>query len=204
MIGEWRVTSLPRCTHHAFLSHCAEDRARLVLPVFQSLEIAGYSPWLDQHHYPAGQDAFEALREGIVRCRHIVYFVTGKFLDQGRGWNSVEIAYSSLLQANLHRHGTELCHIQLPLIFIPKNHPTLVRSAWGPLVQRARFYAPARVDAGAVNWAAQEIIKFTKQEEVRGASLAVQVQQDPGFGQLLGNEPNLLRRIMYADPPPVP
>jgi hypothetical protein len=89
-------------------------------------------------------------------------------------------------------------------MFVQKNHLTLARSAWGPLVQRAGFYTPARVDAGAVNWATDQIIEFIKQEEVRGAALAVQVQQDPGFTQLLANEPNLMRRIMYADPPPVP
>ena len=28
MIGDWKVCHLPRCTHHVFLSHCAEDRKR--------------------------------------------------------------------------------------------------------------------------------------------------------------------------------
>ena len=204
MIGAWKVKDLPRCTHHVFLSHCAEDRARLVLPVFQELQNAAYSPWIDQHHYPAGQDACEALREGIVRCRHVVYFVTAEYLRQGRGWNSIENAYSNLLQANLHDRGLELCHIQFPLVFLPKSHPTLARSAWGPLVHRARFYSPGRVDGAAVGWATQQIIDFIKQEEKRGADLAIQVQHDPGFHPLLAAEPNLLRRVMCADPPPVP
>lgn len=204
MIGDWRVRSFPRCTHHAFLSHCAEDRVRLALPVFQALQNALYSPWIDQHHYPAGQDPYEALREGIVHCRHVIYLVTARFLQQGRGWNSVENAYSNVLQASLHERGLELCHAQLPLIFLPQGHPILVRSGWGPLVPRARFYAPARVDGGAVAWATQEIISFIKQEEIRGAGLAVQVQRDPGFKPLLSAEPNLLNRIMCADPPRIP
>lgn len=204
MIGAWRVNKLPRCTHHVFLSHCAEDRDRLVLPVFQALEKAAYFPWLDKHHYPAGQDPYEALREGVVRCRHVVYFVTANFLAQGRGWNSIENAYSNLLQANLHEHGIELCHIQCPLVFLPKSHATLARSGWGPLVHRARFYGPSRVDGGAVDWAAQQIVDFIRQEEIRGAALAIQVQNDPGFRPLLALEPNLLRRIMCADPAPVP
>lgn len=203
MIGDWRVKSLPRCTHHVFLSHCAEDRNRLVIPVFRALENAGYSPWLDQHHYPAGQNPYEALREGIIRCRHVVYFVTGQFLAQGRGWNSVENAYTSLLQANLCEGPLELCHIQLPLIFLPHGHVILARSGWAPLISRARFYAPGRVDSAAVNWAAQQIIDFIKQEEARGAQLAIQIQNDPGLQPLLAAEPNLLRRIMCADPLPV-
>jgi len=55
MIGEWKVKNFPRCTHHAFFSHCAEHRAKLVLPVFQAMQDAKYSPWFDQHHYPAGR-----------------------------------------------------------------------------------------------------------------------------------------------------
>jgi TIR domain len=204
MIGDWRVRSLPRCTHHVFLSHCAEDRARLVQPVFEELQNANYSPWFDQHHYPAGQDAYEALREGILQCRHVVHFVTAKFLAQGRGWNSVENAYANLLQTNLHERGLELCHVQLPLIFIPQGNPTLLRSAWGPLTSRALSYPSARVDGGAVDWAIQQIIGFIRQEEIRGAGLAIQVQNDPGFHPLLHAEQNLLRRIMCADPPTIP
>lgn len=202
MIGDWRVQHLPGCTHHVFLSHCAEDRVRLVQSVYNALENSKYSPWLDQHHYPRGQGAFEALREGIIRCRHVVYFVTAKFLSQGRGWNSIENAYSNLLQENLRFMSLELCHVQFPLFFVPRSNVILQRSAWGPLVQRGRFYPPGRVDGGAVNWATQEIIAFIRQEEKRGVFLAIQVQNDPGCQSLLTNEPNLIRRVMCADPLP--
>jgi hypothetical protein len=58
VIGDWRIQHLPRCTHHVFLSHCAEDRDRLVQPVYVALEEGKYSPWFDRHHYYAGtQDA---------------------------------------------------------------------------------------------------------------------------------------------------
>lgn len=204
MIGDWSVHHLPRCTHHVFLSHCAEDRNRLVHLVYNALENRRYFPWLDTHHYPAGQGAFEALREGILRCRHVVYFVTAKFLTQGRGWNSVENAYSNLLQENLRFASLELCHIQLPLIFVPHGHAILQRSAWAPLVHRGRFYPSGRVDQGAVNWATQEIMNFIRQEERRGVSLGAQVQNDPGFQPSLAAEPHLLRRIMCADPLPTP
>jgi hypothetical protein len=204
MIGDWRVHHLPRCTHHVFLSHCAEDRQRLVLPAYRALEDNKWSPWLDQHHYPSGQGAFEALREGILHCRHVVYFVTTKFLSQGRGWNSIENAYSNLLQENLRFGSLELCHIQFPLFFVPHGHAVLARSAWGPLVQRGRFYSPGRVDGGAVDWAVQAIVDFLQQEERRGISLAAQLENDPGSRAWRDAEPNLLRRVMCADPPPIP
>ena len=202
MIGDWRVQNLPRCTHHVFLSHCAEDRERLVKPVYDALEGNKYLPWLDQHHYPRGQAPFAALRENIIRCRHIVYFVTAKFLSQGRGWNSVETAYSNLFQENLHFPALELCHIQFPLFFVRRDHPILNRSAWKPLVDRGRFYSPGRVDSRAVNWATREIMAFIRQEEKRGAFVADQVRNDLSFQSLLKKEKNLLRRISCLDPLP--
>ena len=204
MIGDWKVRLFPRCTHHVFLSHCAEDRLRLVQPVYAALEAAKYQPWLDRHHYPLGQGAFEALREEILRCRHVVYFVTAPFLSQGRGWNSTENAYANLLQENLRFESYELCHVQLPLFFVRRDNVTLQRSAWAPLINRGRFYPAARVDSGAVNWAAKEIEAFIQQEERRGVLVAAQVENDPSFRPLLTAEPNLLRRIMCADPLPTP
>ena len=204
MVGDWRVRYFPRCTHHVFLSHCAEDRDRLARPVYRELENAKFSPWLDEHHYPVGQGAFEALREGILCCRHVVYLVTARFLSQGRGWNSVENAYANLLQENLRFGSLEVCHIQYPLFFVPRSHVTLQRSAWASLVQRGRFYPRRTFDSGAVSWAVQEITAFIQQEEKRGVSLAIQLQNDPGFRPLLTAEPNLLRRIMCAAPPPTP
>src|SRR6266849_7225189 len=135
MIGDWSIRHVPRCTHHAFLCHCAEDRDRLVRPVYVALENAKYSPWFDQHQYPRGQGAFEALREGIIHCRHVISFVTASFLSQGRGWNSVENAYASLLQENLRFGSRELCHVQFPLFFVPHTHVILRKSAWNPLVE---------------------------------------------------------------------
>lgn len=144
------------------------------------------------------------LWEGIIRCRHVVYFATAPFLLQGRGWNAVEHAYANLLQESLRLSSLELCHIQFPLFFVPHAHEVLQRSAWGPIIGRGRHYPPKRVDASAVMWATQEIIAFIRQEERRGVSLAEQIQNDPGLRPRLDAEPNLLRRIMCADPPSIP
>ena len=200
MVGAWKVEWLPPCTHHVFLSHCAEDRVRLVQPVYRALEKNYYFPWLDRHYYPKGQKAFAALRENIIHCRHVVYFVTAKFLAQGRGWSSIELAYSNLLQENLQFPSLELCHIQFPLFFVTQDKVSLLRSAWGPLVERGRFYPSGRVDSGAVHWATQEIIAFIRQEERRGDSLADYVQNNADFQSILKKEPHLLQRIRCGSP----
>jgi hypothetical protein len=77
------------------------------------------------------------------------------------------------------------------------------RSAWASLIQLGRFHHTGRVDAAANNWAINEIADFVRQEEKRGASLAAQLQNDPGFQPRLTREPNLIRRVMGADPPQV-
>ena len=43
---------------------------------------------------------------------------------------------------------------------------------------------------------------FIQKEERRGLALASQVQNDPALQPLLAAEPNLLRRVMCADPLP--
>lgn len=201
MVGDWRIRNLPRCTHHVFLSHCAEDRTRLAQPVYDALERKTYFPWLDIHDYPRGRDPYAALRDGILNCRHVVYLITDPFLSQGRGWPSVENAYAHLLQENFHYPSLELCAIQFPLFFLPHGHETLHRSTWAPLIHRGRFYPRGRIDHGAVDWAVEEIIAFIQQEERRGAEIAEQVEHDPSFRPLLTGERNVLQRIMCADPP---
>jgi hypothetical protein len=201
MIGDWSVCHLPRCTYHVFLSHCAEDRDRLIRPINDKLQNEhDLIPWFDEHHYPSGQGSFEALRESILKCRHVVPLVTAAFLAQGRGWNSVENAFASLLQENLRFSSLELCHVQLPLFFVPHDHVALRRSAWGPLIERGRFYPPGRCDGNAVDWAVVEILRFIQREERRGISLAEDLQDNPAVDSLLRAEPNLLRRVMCADP----
>ena len=118
--------------------------------------------------------------------------------------NVAPVPVSSLLQENLRSPSLELCHVQFPLFFPPHAYEILHRSAWGPLIHRGRFYPPGRVDGGAIKWAIEEIISLIRQEEKRGAALAIQVQNDPSFQPWLAAEPNLLGRIMCADPPPMP
>jgi hypothetical protein len=101
MPADWAISHWPSCQFHAFLSHCAEDREGLVIPVQQRLEARQVVTWLDQHHYPAGRDPFEILREEILRCRHVVFFVTESLLRQARGWSAVERSYAEVVQRAL-------------------------------------------------------------------------------------------------------
>ncbi len=66
-------------------------------------------PWIDRHDYPAGRGAIAALREEILRCRHVVYFVTSSMLRQG-GWPPVERTLASLVQEQVVWKGTEFQH----------------------------------------------------------------------------------------------
>src|SRR6266852_341518 len=139
---QWLLRSFPFCTHHVFLSHCREDRDWLVFPLYEALRHEGVIPWLDEHDYPYGRTSFEALRDGVLRCRHIVFLVTLGMLAQPRGWGIVELAWADLLQENLREAGGVLQNVILPLFFLPHDDPNLPRSAWQPLRDRAAFHTP--------------------------------------------------------------
>jgi hypothetical protein len=180
------------------VSHCAEDRQWLAFPLYQRLKTRGLSPWLDTHDYPIGTDPYEALREGIVHCRHVVYLVTLAMLEQARGWPVLEKAYSGLLQDNLRVFGLELCHIELPLFFLPRAHPVLSRSVWQPILPRGKFHLAA--DGDAVDWAGREIEGFVRREERRAVELGVRIENDQHFQGTLGNRMGLMDRIGGAYP----
>lgn len=90
MPAQWRIEHWPSCVAHTFLSHCAEDRDHLVVPVYEELLRRRIVPWIDRKHYPLGRDAMEALQDELLKCRHVIYFVTPAMLNQGRGWAGTE------------------------------------------------------------------------------------------------------------------
>ena len=126
----WQITSFPKCEHHAFLSHCAEDRAVLVRPVYDRLLAAGVVPWLDQEHYYYGRDSRAALRDGILRSRHVVFFITDAMLDTPRGWCVFELAMTEVAELNFRgrRRATR-----------PPPPAALPRRADGPAVTPERL-----------------------------------------------------------------
>lgn len=221
MAFEWSIRHWPPCDHFVFLSHCQEDRRLLVRPIFDELRKRHLLPWLDEHHYPRGRPAMEALRDGLMRCRHVVYFVTPAALRQGRGWMAAERAITELIQQQFKQlSGSELMHVELPLLFIPSNEAIFQRSSWRALVDNARIApdtAPARLlsrwgithDDGRrewtgadVQWAVDEIEAFVAQEQKWATENQVALWQDPTLRDRLLNDDNFIRRITGRSPLP--
>lgn len=201
MLGEWRITKWPRCEFHVFLSHCAEDRERIILPVMEQLAERGIIAWIDRHHYPLGTGGHEALREGLLKCRHIVYFITRAALKQGRGWMSVERAYGSLIQSQFVNPGCELSHIELPLIFVPPDDTCYLRSIWRSVHDKGKSVKKGSKVQTRVTWAVTQIERFLVQEQVRASHLVESLENDPDYQARFVAEPNILRRIALLDPP---
>lgn len=202
MPARWSVRNWPECRYHVFLSHCAEDRDTLVLPVFQELARLGYSPWIDRHHYPAGRDPVDALFEEIAASRHIVYFITPAMLRQGRGWPIVERTVASLQSPLLKVGNLDLCHLELPLLFAASDNVVLPRSVWNSLVPRAaRYSGSPRSRSKQVEWSVATIVSFLIREESWAAGVAECVEEHPDLQAVLDADENLRNRILVATPP---
>jgi len=206
MPADWQIRFWPACTRYAFLSHCREDRERLVLPIDAALKQRNCRTWIDRQDYPSGRDAFEVLRDKILECRHIIYFVTSSYLKQGRGWTGVERAIGSIVQHNLRHGSSEIGHVELPLFFVPEDHDPLRCSAWGGTVGSGRglFYPPGRTDAGAAGWAVKAILHFIWQEQQYALEVADRTTRDANLNNRLLTEQNLHDRILAISPPPLP
>lgn len=199
MPARWSISHFPACQFHVFLSHCDEDRQWLVFPLRVRLQTLGISAWVDRHHYPAGTTPFEALREAILKCRHVVYLVTEAMLGQGRGWSVVEKSYAGLMQDSLTESGLELSHVELPLFFLSMHNAALPRAVWNSLRYRGRF-APGDVDH--VAWAAEQIGRFVADEKARGLDFARDLDRDRQFRDRIDsrNQAGLIDRVCARYP----
>jgi len=198
----WQIQFFPLCTHHVFLSHCREDRESLVIPLSRELDEQGVIPWLDQHDYPYGQASFEALRAGVLKCRHVVFLVTQRMLSQARGWGIVELAWAELLQENLREPGGALQTVALPLFFLDPANARLRRSPWQTLHDKAVYHR--RRDGGRVAWAARQVSAFVLREAQRGLDNGIWLEQDSRARARLGARQGLLERITALHPGPIP
>ncbi len=205
MPARWTVSNWPPCEFHVFLSHCAEDRDRLVIPVYRELERLDLIPWIDRHHYPAGHDPFDALREQIASCRHVVYFVTPAMLRQGRGWAAVERCIASIIQKRLVLDSVNLCHFELPLFFLPSDNTVLPRSVWGSLApSSARYVDSRRSFSKQIDWAVSTISSFLKNEQRWADQLADDFAREStlrsSLRRMIAGDIHLQDRILAATP----
>lgn len=203
MPARWQISHWPKCEFHVFLSHCAEDREHFVIPLQKELERRQITSWLDRHHYPLGTSSHEALREGLLKCRHIIYLITRETLKQARGWVAVEKTYGEVIQSRFRHEELELSHVELPMYFVRRDDKVLVRSIWQSVGEKGQFYVGKNVATRkAIRWTAGQIEEFVRREELRGEQIAEIVKHDPMLTAQFGHDPNLLRRIAASDPNP--
>ena len=198
----WQISSFPRCKHHVFLSHCAIDRPKLVHRVYDELMRRRIVPWLDKEEYYYGRDSRTALRDGLLRSRHVVFFVTLGMMDYRRGWCLMELAYSELLQANLIHAGGPLVNFELPLFFLDRNDAALSRTAWNTLRNRGIFHHPS--DGDPVTWAVDQIVAFLHREQDLALDMAKAIVPGQPVYKTLASRYGLVERVTQFDPSPVP
>jgi TIR domain len=198
----WQITSYPRCEFHVFLSHRAIDRPMLVYPVYEELKRRGIIPWLDREDYYYGRDSRAALRDGLLRSRPVVFFVTLGMMDYKRGWCPMELAYSDLLQANLIHAGGPLLNFELPLIFLDRSDQELPRTAWDALRDRGIFHHPS--DGDAVIWAVEQITAFLHREQNLALDMAKVVAPGHAVYKALEDRHGLVERLTQFYPGPIP
>lgn len=200
----WQLHSFPPCQHHVFLSHCRENHDALVKPVYDALVADGLTPWLDREDYYYGRDSRTALRDGVLRSRHVVFFVTRDMITTGRGWCVFELAYAELLQGALSYAGGVLANVVLPLFFVPQSDPELPRTVWQVTRDRGRFHDPA-VDGDPVGWSCREILRFLRDEQQLATDLRTTAARDRPFREGLRKQrPGLYERVTRVDPAPIP
>jgi hypothetical protein len=198
----WTITAYPRCEHHVFLSHCALDRPGLVHPVYNRLQTLGIIPWLDRDHYYYGRDSRTALRDGLLKSRHVVFFVTLGMMDYRRGWCPMELAYSDLLQANMAYMGGPLLNYQLPLFFIDPTNLELAKTIWSLPRDWGRFHHPR--DGDPVDWAVGQIVDFLHREQNLALDMARVIIPGQQVHADLMTRPGLIDRVTRFDPGGIP
>lgn len=198
----WQITSYPTCGFHVFLSHCAEDRAWLVIPVYEELIRRGIIPWLDRHDYYYGRDSRVALRDGLLRCRHSIFFITLAMMEHRRGWCAMELAYSNLLRDNFVRSGGPLMNYELPLFLLDPADARIPRSCWNKSRDIGVFLQEPKADP--VKWACDQIQAFLRREQLLALDLAKASKSSKSLRNEIQLCSGLERRVTRFDPVPVP
>lgn len=182
------VDSFPECRWDIFLSHNAEDRDWLVIPLQKRLEDIGLKCWLDRHDYPYGHASMDALKDGILRCRYTIFLVTDASLSQARGWTAAELQIATVLQQNLQHRGMVLQHVILPLYFLDRRDVRLPRTVWSSVTERAVFHQPAGINA--IDWAFKQVRDFVQREIKLALDMQLRLEATDGFGLELDHRPH--------------
>lgn len=204
MSASWSIRHWPKdAGFHCFLSHCAENRDSLVLPVFHRLIEQGLIPWIDEHHYPLATDSFHALRSRMLLCRHVIYFITPQLLRQGRGWCAAERVYAELIQSHLRSPGRELWSFELPLVFLQnRSDERLLRSTYSSLVAGQGNYCPYPLSQRrrCIDWSARQIARLVQQQYADQQFLFDVVEADSDLRNHLDRMPGLRQRLLSSAP----
>ena len=195
----WQLASFPKCEHHLFLSHCAEDRSDLVWPVFERLQAAGVRPWLDREDYQYGRPSRSALRDALGVSRHVAFFVTDHMLDSARGWCVLELGYTEIIQANLIGPGGPLANVYLPLYLVPQADERLPRSVWQTGRDLGAFYDGPPGEQ-RVGWCVDQLLAFLRREQLLATRLVRHLRQDTRLSSQLAATPGLLDRVTKFAP----
>jgi TIR domain len=197
------IDHFPRCTHHVFLSHTGRDKADLILPVYERLRSEGIIPWIDRHDYEYGRDSLVALGDGILNCRHVIFFLTPEMLANPKGWCPAELVYADLVQRNLRTPGADLVNVILPLIFLPNPSEALPGTVWRTLWDRGPSCRPEQTP-DKVTWAVNEIRRFLRNEQRRAEQFERRCKREKTFRELLTSRPGMRERVTIFDPQPIP
>lgn len=199
----WQIASFPKCSHHVFLSHCQEDRAALVAPVYDALMAGGVKPWLDREDYYYGRSSREALRDAVLDSRHVVFFVTDAMLSSARGWCLLELAYAEILDANLTHRGGTLATSFLPLFLVDQADARLPRTVWQLLRDRGKFCPAALSAANEVDWCHQEIRDYLLREQQKSINVSQSLNRDPESKREIRRKQGLFDRVARFHPSPL-
>ncbi len=191
----------PRCTHHVFLSHSGADKTTLLMPVYEQLRSRRITSWIDQHDFVYGRDSLTALGEGLLNCRHVVFFITPAMLANPKGWCPVELAYADLVQRNLRTPSLDLVNVMLPLLFVPKND--LAPTVWRTVSDKGQSH-DANQHPDAVRWAVTAIERFLRNEESRAKQLETRRKRDNEFQLHLEQRPGKRDRVTRFHPRTLP
>jgi hypothetical protein len=160
-------------------------------------------PWIDEDDYRYGRDSFLALSEGILTCRHVVFFITPAMLANPKGWCAVELGFADLIERNLCEKALPLVNVILPLILLPKASDALPGTVWRTVWDQAAVHHPQR-NPDQVGWAAGEIVRFLAGEQRRAEQFERRRIKDKAFNKLLNTKYGFQERVTTFEPQPLP